>query len=109
MKYALRSGNGERISYALSELGRTYVHKNEMDSALFYFGKSLDNAQRLGNIELEAMAMGELGVVYNKLSQGEKALHYTRKELDLCLQISSLHKLPQVHYKIVVLFGVWGN
>ena len=65
-QYALRSGNGERISYALSELGRTYVHKNEMDSALFYFGKSLDNAQRLGNIELEAMAMGELGVVYNK-------------------------------------------
>jgi hypothetical protein len=29
-QYALRSGNGERISYALSELGRTYVHKNEM-------------------------------------------------------------------------------
>lgn len=80
-----------------------------MDSALFYFGKSLDNAQRLGNIELEAMAMGELGVVYNKLSQGEKALHYTRKELDLCLQISSLHKLPQVYYKIGSAFGVWGN
>ena len=108
-QYALRSGNGERISYALSELGRTYVHKNEMDSALFYFGKSLDNAQRLGNIELEAMAMGELGVVYNKLSQGEKALHYTRKELDLCLQISSLHKLPQVYYKIGSAFWSLGQ
>ena len=47
-QYALRSGNGERISYALSELGRTYVHINEMDSALFYFGKSLENAKRLG-------------------------------------------------------------
>ena len=46
-QYALRSGNGERISYALSELGRTYVHINEMDSALFYFGKSLENAKRL--------------------------------------------------------------
>ena len=33
--------------------GRTYVHINEMDSALFYFGKSLENAKRLGNLELE--------------------------------------------------------
>lgn len=52
-----------------------------MDSALFYFGKSLDNAQRLGNIELEAMAMGELGVVYNKLSQGEKLYITLEKSL----------------------------
>ena len=108
-QYALRSGNGERISYALSELGRTYVHKNEMDSALFYFGKSLENAKRLGNLELEAMAMGELGVVYNELSQGEKALHYTRKELDLCLQVSSLHKLPQIYYKIGSAFWSLGQ
>ena len=108
-QYALRSGNGERISYALSELGRTYVHKNEMDSALFYFGKSLENAKRLGNLELEAMAMGELGVVYNELSQGEKALHYTRKELDLCLQVSSLHKLPQIYYKIGRAFWSLGQ
>ena len=108
-QYALRSGNGERISYALSELGRTYVHINEMDSALFYFGKSLENAKRLGNLELEAMAMGELGVVYNELSQGEKALHYTRKELDLCLQVSSLHKLPQIYYKIGSAFWSLGQ
>ena len=72
-QYALRSGNGERISYALSELGRTYVHINEMDSALFYFGKSLENAKRLGNLELEAMAMGELGVVYNEFKSRRKS------------------------------------
>ena len=89
-QYALRSGNGERISYALSELGRTYVHINEMDSALFYFGKSLENAKRLGNLELEA-------------------LHYTRKELDLCLQVSSLHKLPQIYYKIGSAFWSLGQ
>ena len=80
-----------------------------MDSALFYFGKSLENAKRLGNLELEAMAMGELGVVYNELSQGEKALHYTRKELDLCLQVSSLHKLPQIYYKIGSAFWSLGQ
>ena len=85
-QYALRSGNGERISYALSELGRTYVHINEMDSALFYFGKSLENAKRLGNLELEA-----------------------RKELDLCLQVSSLHKLPQIYYKIGSAFWSLGQ
>ena len=53
--------------------------------------------------------MGELGVVYNKLSQGEKALHYTRKELDLCLQVSSLHKLPQIYYKIGSAFWSLGQ
>ena len=70
---------------------------------------SLENAKRLGNLELEAMAMGELGVVYNELSQGEKALHYTRKELDLCLQVSSLHKLPQIYYKIGSAFWSLGQ
>lgn len=51
-----------------------------MDSALFYFGKSLENAKRLGNLELEAMAMGELGFVYGKLRLYENALQYIRKE-----------------------------
>ena len=102
-QYALRSGNGERISYALSELGRTYVHKNEMDSALFYFGKSLENAKRLGNLELEAMAMGELGVVYGKLRLYENALQYIRKEVDIKQEISC-RELPQAYYGLGYVF-----
>lgn len=102
-QYALRSGNGERISYALSELGRTYVHKNEMDSALFYFGKSLENAKRLGNLELEAMAMGELGFVYGKLRLYENALQYIRKEVDIKQEISC-RELPQAYYGLGYVF-----
>ena len=102
-QYALRSGNGERISYALSELGRTYVHINEMDSALFYFGKSLENAKRLGNLELEAMAMGELGFVYGKLRLYENALQYIRKEVDIKQQISC-RELPQAYYGLGYVF-----
>ena len=96
-QYALRSGNGERISYALSELGRTYVHINEMDSALFYFGKSLENAKRLGNLELEAMAMGELGFVYGKLRLYENALQYIKQEI-------SCRELPQAYYGLGYVF-----
>lgn len=102
-QYALRSGNGERISYALSELGRTYVHINEMDSALFYFGKSLENAKRLGNLELEAMAMGELGFVYGKLRLYENALQYIRKEVDIKQEISC-RELPQAYYGLGYVF-----
>lgn len=102
-QYALRSGNGERISYALSELGRTYVHINEMDSALFYFGKSLGNAKRLGNLELEAMAMGELGFVYGKLRLYENALQYIRKEVDIKQEISC-RELPQAYYGLGYVF-----
>ena len=102
-QYALRSGNGERISYALSELGRTYVHINEMDSALFYFGKSLENAKRLGNLELEAMAMGELGFVYGKLRLYEIALQYIRKEVDIKQEISC-RELPQAYYGLGYVF-----
>ena len=102
-QYALRSGNGERISYALSELGRTYVHINEMDSALFYFGKSLENAKRLGNLELEAMAMGELGFVYGKLRLYENALQYIRKEVDIKQEISC-RELPQAYYVLGYVF-----
>lgn len=102
-QYTLRSGNGERISYALSELGRTYVHINEMDSALFYFGKSLENAKRLGNLELEAMAMGELGFVYGKLRLYENALQYIRKEVDIKQEISC-RELPQAYYGLGYVF-----
>jgi len=102
-QYALRSGNGERISYALSELGRTYVHINEMDSALFYFGKSLENAKRLGNLELEAMAIGELGFVYGKLRLYENALQYIRKEVDIKQEISC-RELPQAYYGLGYVF-----
>lgn len=102
-QYALRSRNGERISYALSELGRTYVHINEMDSALFYFGKSLENAKRLGNLELEAMAMGELGFVYGKLRLYENALQYIRKEVDIKQEISC-RELPQAYYGLGYVF-----
>ncbi len=102
-QYALRSGNGEQISYALSELGRTYVHINEMDSALFYFGKSLENAKRLGNLELEAMAMGELGFVYGKLRLYENALQYIRKEVDIKQEISC-RELPQAYYGLGYVF-----
>ncbi len=102
-QYALRSGNGERISYALSELGRTYVHINEMDSALFYFGKSFENAKRLGNLELEAMAMGELGFVYGKLRLYENALQYIRKEVDIKQEISC-RELPQAYYGLGYVF-----
>ena len=102
-QYALRSGNGERISYALSELGRTYVHINEMDSALFYFGKSLENVKRLGNLELEAMAMGELGFVYGKLRLYENALQYIRKEVDIKQEISC-RELPQAYYGLGYVF-----
>lgn len=102
-QYALRSGNGERISYALSELGRTYIHINEMDSALFYFGKSLENAKRLGNLELEAMAMGELGFVYGKLRLYENALQYIRKEVDIKQEISC-RELPQAYYGLGYVF-----
>ena len=102
-QYALQSGNGERISYALSELGRTYVHINEMDSALFYFGKSLENAKRLGNLELEAMAMGELGFVYGKLRLYENALQYIRKEVDIKQEISC-RELPQAYYGLGYVF-----
>ena len=102
-QYALRSGNGERISYALSELGRTYVHINEMDSALFYFGKSLENAKRLGNLELEAMAMGEVGFVYGKLRLYENALQYIRKEVDIKQEISC-RELPQAYYGLGYVF-----
>ena len=74
-----------------------------MDSALFYFGKSLENAKRLGNLELEAMAMGELGFVYGKLRLYENALQYIRKEVDIKQEISC-RELPQAYYGLGYVF-----
>lgn len=108
-KYALMSQNGKRISFAFSEIGRTYAELGRLDSALFYFEKSYENAKVLKSLRLEAMALGELGVVYKELRQGEKALSYIRKELDLCMRISSLHKLPQVYYKMGSAFLTLGQ
>lgn len=101
--YAIRAKNGERLSYAMSELGRTYAECNELDSALYYFHLSLENAHTLDNAELEAMALGELGAVYLKLGEYEQALDYSRKNLHLAIEASG-KDLAQAYYGIGSVF-----
>lgn len=107
-QYALESKNGERVSYALSEIGRTYAVCGQLDSALYYFGESLYNSQKIGNIELQGMAMGELGVIYGELEEYDKALSYAREELEMYLKFSLLSSLPQAQYGLGCAFW-WSN
>lgn len=99
-RYALDSKNGERVSYALSEIGRTFTEAHRFDSALYYFDRSLINAQEIGDLSLQAMAMGELGVVYRELGRYDSSLSYLRKELALKKENKSFFQLPQVYLKL---------
>lgn len=107
--YALLSGYGKRISSAYSELGRTFAECERLDSALYYFSKSLENAEAIEDLRLQVRAMGELGVVYRELGQYDEALRCIRKEISVYESNSLSGYLPQSYYSLANIWRKLGE
>lgn len=96
-------------SHAYSELGRTFVECKQLDSARYYFERSLENAELLQDLKTQAMAIGELGVVYQADGDYGKALEYQKKELTLKLQSRDSINFLAVKFGIATVFYQMGE
>lgn len=102
--YALKVHNGDILSHAYSELGRTFAECAEWDSTQFYFEQSLADARQKKNATMEAMVIRELGIVFDALKDYEKALKYKKEGLKINIQQENNRNLAQNRLSIGVTY-----
>lgn len=109
VQYALLFPEGNDLSHAYSQLGRTFFECGKTDSARYYFERSLEHGKKIGDLKMQSMAIGELGVVFRQAGNLEKALEYKKKELTLDLQQCDVRNLPQTKYGMAGVFYEMGE
>ncbi|MCC6289644.1 MAG: hypothetical protein IT249_17335 [Chitinophagaceae bacterium] len=75
---------GEVLSLRLKGIYNEF--KNEYDSAISYYYKSLDEARKLDMSEYESAALGDLAMAYFNINQPEKTKLFYRMALDVSLK-----------------------
>lgn len=75
---------GEVLSLRLK--GIYCEFKNEYDSAISYFYKSLEEARRLDATEYESAALGDLALAYYNINQPQKTKELYKMALDIATQ-----------------------
>lgn len=96
-------------SHAYSELGRTFAECKQLDSAHYYFERSLENGVLIDDLRTQAMAIGELGVVYYNEGDYKRALEYQKKELALKLQLGDSINFSSATFGIAVILYRMGE
>lgn len=81
---SLHFNKGEVLSSRLK--GIYYEFKNEYDSAINYFYKSLEEARKLNMSEYESAALGDLALAYYKINQPQKTKEFYKMALDVSVQ-----------------------
>lgn len=80
----LKFNKGEILSLRLRGIYNDL--KNEYDSAINYFYKSLEEAKTLGQSEYETAALGDLALAYYNINQPEKTKEYYKQALDIAIK-----------------------
>ena len=96
-------------SHAYSELGRTFAERKRLDSARYYFERSLENAELINDLKAQAMAIGELGVVYFNEGDYKRALEYQKEELALKSQSGDSINFSSATFGIAVILYRMGE
>lgn len=81
---ALEFKKGDVLSFRLK--GIFYEMKNDYDSAISYYYKSLEEARRLKYPEYETAALGDLAMAYNNINQPEKTRQFFKQALAVAWQ-----------------------
>ncbi|PXV66881.1 hypothetical protein CLV62_104142 [Dysgonomonas alginatilytica] len=80
--YNNESETGIRRLQVMSALGRSYDLANKLDSAYYFFNKSLDLANETDNAEHKAIQAYNLGYITMRMKQYDKSTVYLSKALE---------------------------
>lgn len=92
------------MSYALRNMGKDYLLKEEMDSCFFYCDKALDLVTGKG-LRSEFVILQELGMAYRESGNYEKAEYYLLKAIDL----ASADRIAYVYLSLGKLYIQMGR
>lgn len=96
-------------SHAYSELGRTFAECKQLDSARYYFERSLENGVLIDDLKTQAMAIGELGTIYRLEKNYTKALECEKEDLALTLRLGDTINFSAVRFGIASVFYRMGE
>ncbi len=107
--YVARVPRRDDWSHAYSELGRTFAECEQLDSARYYFERSLENGVLIDDLKMQAMAIGELGTIYRLEKNYTKALECKKEDLALTLKLGDTINSSTVRLGIASVFYQMGE
>lgn len=107
--YVARVPRRDDWSHAYSELGRTFAECEQLDSARYYFERSLENGVLIDDLKMQAMAIGELGTIYRLEKNYTKALECKKEDLALTLRLGDTINSSTVRLGIASVFYRMGE
>ncbi len=107
LKLANSIANNKWIASSFNDIGIYHYKLGALDSALFYYNKSLLIRKTLNNKSLIASSVSKIGLVYQELGQYDKALEYQFQTLKIFEELGNdqyiamtLNNIGQVYSKI---------
>jgi len=94
----LKNGIGRHIQH--SNLGLAFEQGGVPDSALYYYGLSLDEARRVGDPDAEVHALYGIGEVLIGMGRYKEAAPYMDSSLVLARRSNSLEDIKEAHLSI---------
>ncbi|NOZ47959.1 MAG: sensor histidine kinase [Chlorobi bacterium] len=86
--YNENENNRRNNSFFLANIGMVYLELGKIDSALYYFNRSLEQAKQINNEHRVAIAESNLGKTYLKLGKIETAVRFIDKSYQHALNNS---------------------
>ncbi len=112
LKYSIQlgeqSGRANEILYrCFANLAAAYLVLNQLDSALFYAGKSYNPS--IANRQSQPFSTAVLGNIYESIHKYQLAEKQYREALEIAKQYNSLFFLARANYNLARLFNKLGR
>ena len=107
--YNENENNGRKNSYFLANIGMVYRELGKIDSALYYFNRSLEQAKRINNEHRIAIAEYNLGKTYLQLGKIEIATGFIEKSYCHALDNSYQDLLRDTEFALAEIEELRGN
>ncbi|WP_165022568.1 tetratricopeptide repeat protein [Dysgonomonas sp. ZJ279] len=103
LNYYNKEQNTDQLKgLAMNLIGRAYEAVDNLDSAYFYFDKSLEIANKIDDKPSQAIATSNLGVVFRRMEDYNKAVVYFQKSLE---QTSDSNDSLRVYLNLSMLYN----
>ena len=107
--YNKNENNGRKKSYYLANIGMVYAELDILDSALYYFEQSLEQAKLINNNHRVAIAENNLGKTYLQIGEIKTAAIYINKSFRLALDNSYQDLLRDNQFALAEIEEAKGN
>lgn len=97
------------LSLYYNNIGKIHLKNNHLDSAYYYFNKSLALSAKLHNQQMQTNALTYLGTYYNLINQPRKAIRHLEKSLEIAKNIGIVYEIESAAKELHLAYAAKGN